>query len=88
MLSRVMTTLIGLKSKGNGGDKSITLSQLFKRNDNAHSSSITKSDGYAFLEHHVLELNDFTLKGGADNHLASCPIPFVLAIDLTTGGNL
>ncbi|RWW03684.1 hypothetical protein GW17_00033139 [Ensete ventricosum] len=65
-------------SRGANDRKSITLSQLFKHVNGAHSNNIVdaKSDDYPFLEHHVLELDDFAPKGGAGNHLAFCLHPF------------
>lgn len=62
----------------------------------AHSDDITKSDGYASTksdgyaspEHYVLELDDLAPGGDAGSHLASHPIPFVLAINSASSGDL
>ncbi|KAJ8484684.1 hypothetical protein OPV22_017169 [Ensete ventricosum] len=67
-------------SGGGGGDKSVTLGRLFKRVGDAHNGGgVAENDGYASPEHHVLELDEFAVGGGAGDHLASRPVPFVLA---------
>ncbi|RZR90828.1 hypothetical protein BHM03_00018812 [Ensete ventricosum] len=79
-----MTTLLDLDSQNDGSDKSISLCWLLKR----ISSDIIESDGYAFLEHHVLELDNFVDGGCVDGHSASRPISFILTIDSAVGGDL